>query len=121
VALGADALTPLGETPYAGTVAAVRWIAAAALTGAATNTRRLDLQNRGQAGAGTTVVASKQFDAAVNAVADDETAITLSGTAANLVLVAGDSLALNSVHVGTGIADPGGIIEIDIARTLTAA
>jgi hypothetical protein len=113
-------LTPVGDAPFAGTVTAVRYFAAAAITGANTNTRRIDLHNRGAAGTGTTVAASKQFDSAVNAVADTDTAITLSGTPANLVLAAGDALAVNSVAVGTGLADPGGVIEVDIARSTTA-
>jgi hypothetical protein len=44
----------------------------------------------------------------------DETVITLSGTAANLVLAAGDTVIWNSTHVGTGITDPGGLVSVTL-------
>ncbi len=107
----------IGEAPFAGTVSEVTFTADAALTGANTNTRRVALINRGQAGAGTTIVAELQFNAGINLVAGDETAITLSATPANLVLVAGDVLAWFSDAVGTGIADAGGLVQVSISRS----
>jgi hypothetical protein len=107
----------LGEAPFAGTVTEVTYTPDAATTGANTNTRRLALINRGQAGAGTTVVAELQLDAGVNTVAGDERAIPLSGTPANLVLAAGDVLAWFSDAVGTGIADAGGLVQVSISRS----
>jgi hypothetical protein len=53
----------------------------------------------------------------VNAAADDEKAITLSGTAANLVLAQGDTVIWNSTHVGTGITDPGGLVAVTLSRS----
>jgi hypothetical protein len=47
----------------------------------------------------------------------DETAIPLSGTPANLVVAAGDELQWQSTHVGTGIADPGGRVEVTFNRS----
>lgn len=107
----------IGASPVDGTVTAVSFIPEAAITGANTNTRAIRVRNRGQAGAGTTVVAELQFDSGVNAAAFDERAITLSGTPANLVLAAGDVLELFSDAVGTGIADPGGTVKVSISRT----
>ena len=107
----------IGEAQFAGTVTEVTFIPDAAFTGANTNTRRLALINRGQAGAGSTVVAELQLNAGVNMVAGDETTITLSATPANLVLAAGDVLAWFSDAVGTGLADAGGLVQVSVSRT----
>lgn len=117
VAAGSDAENGVGTAPFAGTVSAVSYIPSTVLTGANTDSRTLVLVNKGQAGAGTTVVATKAFTSGVNAPADDETTITLSATAANLVVADGDVLVWQSTHVGsTGLADPGGLAHVEITR-----
>jgi len=113
---GTDDTIILGRAPFAGTVGGVWYAADAAITGAATNHRRVAVINRGQAGVGATIVAELAFDNGINAVAGDEMAITLSGTAANLVLVEGDVLAWFSDAVGTGLADPGGLVRVVVNR-----
>ena len=114
---GNDDDTVLGQAPFAGVVTSVQYVPEAAITGAATNNRTVSLVNKGQAGSGTTTVASLTFDNGVNAAANDEKAITLSGTATNLVLAAGDTLQWRSIHVATGITDPGGVVRITISRS----
>jgi len=109
--------TVIGVAPFAGTVTEVKYIAEAAVTGAATNNRTVSLVNKGQAGAGTTTVASLTFASGTNAVANDDTTVTLSGTAANLVVAEGDTLQWRSVANGTGLADPGGLIRITLSRS----
>jgi hypothetical protein len=113
---GNDATTVLFQAPFACTVTLVNYVPAAAVTGAATNTRLVELVNKGQAGSATVQVAALQFNSGVNAAADDERAVTLSGTAANLVLAAGDTVIWNSTHVGTGITDPGGLVSVTLTR-----
>jgi hypothetical protein len=105
------------QAPFDCTVSSVQYVPAATITGANTNYRSVTLFNKGQAGAGTTTVATLQFDSGVNATADDEKTITLSGTPANLTVAAGDTLLWRSLHVGTGITDPGGLVRITITRT----
>jgi hypothetical protein len=118
VAAGSDKETNVVDVEFAGTVSAVTYVPDTVLTGANTDSRTLVLVNKGQSGAGTTIVATKAFTSGVNAAADDETAITLSGTAANLVVAAGDILAWQSNHVGsTGLADPGGMVVVGITRS----
>lgn len=114
---GTDDSVTLGRAPFAGTVSSVTYTPDAAITGAATNTRAVRLRNRGQAGAGTTIVAELQFDSGVNAAAFDEKVIPLSGTAANLVVAEGDILEWFSDAVGTGLADPGGLARVEISRS----
>lgn len=116
VATGSSDDTVLGQAEFDATVARVEYIPEAAITGANTNTRNVELRNGGQAGSGTTTVANLQFNAGVNGAANDERAITLSGTAANLNLTAGDTLVWRSLAVGTGIADPGGLVRVTLSR-----
>lgn len=101
--------------PSDSTVSAVTYSTVTAITGANTNTRSVTLVNKGQTGAGTTVMATLQFDSGVNTTASDEKTITLSATPANLNVVAGDLLQWQSTAVGTGIADPGGLINVTMA------
>lgn len=113
---GNDDDTVLAQAPFDCTVTAVEYVPEAAITGAETNHRAVSLVNKGQAGSGTTVVASLTFDDGVNAAANDEVALDLSETAADLDLSAGDTLQWRSIHVGTGITDPGGLVRITVAR-----
>lgn len=118
VAAGSDLESNIAEAEFAGTVTSVTYTPDAVLTGANTESRTIVLVNKGAAGAGTTVVATKAFVSGVNAAVDDETAITLSATAANLVVASGDILAWQSTHVGaTGLADPGGLAAVEITRS----
>lgn len=114
-AVGADA-TAIVVAPFAGTVTAVSYIPTAAITGADTNSRTMAVTNKGQAGSGSTAVASKALTNGNNYVAFDENAVTLSGTAANLVVADGDVLSCTSTHIGTGIADPGGTFRVTFKR-----
>lgn len=109
---GSDLNTNIWVVPSACTVTAVTYSPVTAITGANTNTRSVSLVNKALDGTGTTVVATIQYNSGVNAAASDETAVTLSGTPANLVLAAGSVLQWQSTHVGTGIADPGGLVNI---------
>jgi hypothetical protein len=114
---GNDDDTVVGQAPFACTVTAVEYVPEAAITGAATNNRSVSLVNKGQAGSGTTVVATLAFGNAVNATANNERAITLSSTAADRVLAAGDTLQWRSLAVGTGIVDPGGLVRVTVSRS----
>jgi hypothetical protein len=116
-AVGADTAPVVAESHVAGIVTAVGYTPVADITGANTNSRTLSLINKGTDGNGTTVVATLALTSGVNASDFDELALTLSATAANLVVAKGDVLAFTSVHVGTGIADPGGRVEVELTRT----
>lgn len=113
---GNDLNMVAGVAPFDGTVSAVTYIPLTTITGAATNNRSLSLVNKGQAGAGTTVVATLAFGNGVNAAANAATAITLSTVAGATTVAAGDVLQWQSTHVGTGIADPGGLVNVSFSR-----
>ncbi len=100
--------------PFAGRVTRVEWIPKAAVTANGTNFFTLNLRNRGQAGAGTTVAATRAYSA-TNSVAFAGETFTLSGTPANLRVVAGDSLTVERTVGGTGLAMPAGTVIIWIA------
>jgi hypothetical protein len=117
VAKGVDGVFPLGPAPFAGVVTSATYTPPTKLTGANTNSRTLKVVNKGQAGAGTTAVAEKAFVTGVNAEANDETALTLNAEAAKLAVAEGDVLTLESVHVGEGLVDPGGEIQVKVERS----
>lgn len=107
----------VGEAPFDGTVTAVTFTPEAAITGDNTNTRTMTLVNKGQAGAGTTVVATLAFTTGNNGVAFDEKAFTLSVVAGATAVVEGDILAAVEAVAGTGLANPGGRIEVTYSRS----
>lgn len=116
-AVAVDTQTVVCEAPYAGTVDRVGYIPVSLVTGANTNSRTLTVTNRGQAGSGSTNVATLALVSGVNAAADAEKAVTLNATPANLVVAAGDVISFESTHVGTGIADPGGEVLVEFTRS----
>lgn len=108
----------IGEAPYAGTISAASIIPEAALTADNTNNRSFRIINKGQSGAGSTVVASYQSNVAGgNLVAFDEKDLTLSGTPANLVVAAGDILVADETVAGSGIAHSGYKVQVGISRS----
>jgi len=107
----------VARAPFAGTVSAASFIPEAAITGDNTNTRTLTLQNRGQSGSGTTAILTIAFTTGNNAAQFDEKAFTLSGTAANLVVASGDIIAVVETVGGTGLANPGGRVEVTFSRS----
>jgi hypothetical protein len=115
--VGNDEVDEVLVCEYNGTVTAVTYSPDGTITGAATNNRTVSLVNRKQDGSGNTVIATLNFANGTNAPAGDEKAIPLSGTPANLVVASGDVLEWQSTHVGTGIADPGGLVKVAIDRT----
>jgi hypothetical protein len=115
--VGNDASNEVVVAEYNGTVTSVTYTPDATITGAATNNRTVSLVNKGQTGVGATVIATLNFANGTNAPVGDEKTIPLSGTAANLVVAAGDVLEWQSTHIGTGIADPGGLVKVAIDRT----
>jgi len=100
--------------PFSGRVTRVQWIPKAAVTANATNFFTLNLRNRGQAGAGTTVVATRAYSATNSTAFAGET-FTLSGTPANRTVVAGDSLTVERTIGGTGLAMPAGTVIVWIS------
>jgi hypothetical protein len=117
-AAAADYDQTVAESHVAGTVTAITYTPEAAVTGANTETRTLTVVNKGQSGSGTTVIGTLAFTSGVNGVAFDEKPFTLSAVAGATTVAAGDILAFVSTHSGsTGLADPGGRVEIEVERT----
>lgn len=114
-AAGADII--MGIAPFAGVITSVKYIPDTDITGANTNTRKTSLINRGSAGSGTTEMAALSFTSGINGTAFAAKTITLSATSANLAFAAGDVLAWKSEAVASGLADPGGTVEVTISRS----
>lgn len=107
----------VGEATFDGTVTAFTFTPEAAITGDSTNTRTLALQNRGQAGVGAAVVATLAFTAGNNGVAFDEKSFVLSVVAGATTVVEGDILVVVETVAGTGLANPGGRVEVTFSRS----
>lgn len=103
----------IGDAPVTGTVTAVSIVSEAAVAADATNNRTFRVINKGQAGNGTTVVASHQTTTGGALVAFDEKAATLS---AATTVAAGDILAADEVVTGTGQAHAGYKVVVEISR-----
>ncbi len=112
---GADGVTMVGRVRYPGTITSVEFIPGWTLAGANTNSRTLTLYNRGTGGAGTTAIATLALTSGVDLT--KFVAKTIPVTAANAAVVVGDILQWESLHVGNGIADPGGDVIVQQAVT----
>lgn len=116
--LGSDALFISNPSRYAGIVSEVKYYPRGAIAATDTNTRRVRVYNRGTAGAGTKQVAEKTYNVAGGALSTKQgNTIPLTVTAADLVVAAGDVFEFASDHLGTGLADPGGVCIIKINRS----
>lgn len=113
-AVDATADFVVGVAGVTGAVVEVQFLPDTVLTGADTNSMTGEVINKGQAGAGTTQVAAKAFVSGVNAPAGDATDITLHATTANRDVVAGDVLAWRRTKVGTGLAQPAGLVRVKV-------
>lgn len=117
-AAGSDYDQSLGEAPFAGEVTAISYTPEANITGDNTESRTLTIVNKGSDGNGTTVVGTLAYTTGVNATDFNEDAFTLSAVADATDVAAGDILAAVSTHVGsTGLADPGGLVQVSISRS----
>lgn len=108
----------IGESPIAGEVTGVSIIPEAALTAHASNYRTFQLVNKGQSGAGTTVVASFVTDTPTtdDLVAFDEKALTLSAVDGAVDVAEGDVLAVVETYAASGVAHSGYRCKVEIGR-----
>ena len=111
---GAAADEAIGRAPYNGQIVGCSIIPEAAVTGATATKRTFTLVNKGQAGVGTTVLATLDLITTVDLVAFDEKDFTLS---ASPVVNEGDVLAVVEVVAGAGTAHSGGQVSVKIARS----
>lgn len=108
--------TILPEIKIAGRVTEVSILPAAAVAANGTNYRTWTLYNRGSDGTGTTVMAT--MDTSTTGLTDnDERLMTLSATAANLVVAAGDVLELVETVAAAGVAHSGGQCDVAVMGT----
>lgn len=104
----------IDRSPITGQVKSVKVIPEATVVAAAVNFRTIRVVNRGQDGAGATVVASHALDTAGtdNLVAFDERELPITSPNVN----AGDVLVVDETVAGTGLAHSGYRIAVLIER-----
>src|SRR5690349_20425514 len=88
-AAGTDNEVVAMVAPFNAVVTAVRWVPASAVTATGTNYSTISVRNRGAAGSGSALPASRSY-ASGNSTAWVGENMTLSGTASDLSLSAGD-------------------------------
>lgn len=94
-------------------ITGARFIPDTAITGHATANLLLQVQNRGVGGAETVAVSDAfEYDIGVDGVAFQANEFVLSTTAANLIVSAGEVLALLKTETGAGLELPPGLVEI---------
>lgn len=110
-----DRVTMVGRVRYPGTVTSVEFLPNWNLTGANTNSRTFTLYNRRTTGTGTTVLAQVLMTSGSSMTRFVPFSVSI--TTANAVVAPGDILEWESLHVGNGIADPGGRVVVQQAVT----
>jgi len=108
--LGTDDDWPVWQAPAKAKVTSVNFVPSAAVTANATHYSVYTL-TRYTAGASATTVATRTW-AATDSAAETPEAMTLSATAANLLLAADDHLAVVKTHGGNGLVIPDGLLVI---------
>ena len=92
-------------------IISAKWIPKAAVTFNATNYFTLTLRNR-TTGAGTALPAQRSYVATSSVALVAET-MTLSATAADLLIASGDVLTCEKLVSGTGLAMPAGTVQVE--------
>lgn len=102
----------LGSADDASTLLSAQYLPDGAATGDATNARTFTLTDE----TSEDVIATLALDSAPNSLVSEVAfPFTLSVTATNLNIAAGDVITFASTHTGTGVADPGGTLEVKLA------
>lgn len=116
VATTGDLQTHIGSSRYTGLVSSVRYIAAGAQAGAATNNRTFTLYNRGgSAGSGTVPIATLQLVSGTDLSDNVAASLTLSTASGAREVNPGDSLEWVSAAVSSGLPDPGGRVIVQLS------
>jgi hypothetical protein len=103
----------LGRAQDTYKVTSVEYVPTADVTGAATNSLTLELHNRGSDDSIDVTLAGLALLAGVNAGRRFAKVITLVTTNGTPLVQEGDRLEWRSVKVGTGLADPGGVVVVN--------
>lgn len=113
--LGTDDNWPVWQAPSKCQIASAVFVPSAAVTANATHYSIYTL-TRYTAGASATTVATRSW-AATDSVASTPETMSLSGTAANLLLAAGDTLEVVKTHGGNGLVIPDGLLVVTYRLT----
>lgn len=97
-------------------VTAVTLLPSAAITANGTDFATYTLTRVTAAGSGATTVATRAWSA-TNSVANATEAMTLSGTAANLLVTAGQSLVMIKTEDGNGLIIPSMLVKVTYRLT----
>lgn len=111
VAAGTAIEWPQWVCPLNSTIVGLSWTPGAAVTANGSNYATISIRNRGAAGSGTVVAATRAYSA-TNSTAQVAETLTLSSTATDLQQSVGDVLTISVAHTGTGLLIPAGIVQV---------
>lgn len=92
-------------------ITGAKWVPDAAVTHSASNYTTVGVRNRKADASGAALPATRSY-AATDSVAFVAEAMTLSGTAADLLVASGDVITVQRVHTAAGVLVPAGVVEI---------
>jgi hypothetical protein len=97
-------------------VVSVKFLPSTAVVAGATHFGSILIDKRPASGPGTPVNVATRSLAAVNMVAFTEESATLTATAADLLLVAGDALTFEITKTMNGLAIPAGVVTVNMVE-----
>jgi len=97
-------------------VVSVKFLPSTAVTAGATHFGTILIDKRPASGPGTPVNVATRSLAATNMVAFTEESATLTATAADLLLVAGDALTFEITKTMNGLAIPAGVVTVNMVE-----
>lgn len=113
VAAGTAIEWPQFVMPWNATITSLVWVPGANVTANGTNFATISVRNRGAAGSGSVVPATRVYSA-TNSTAQVSETLTLSATATDLQPAAGDVLTISVAHSGTGLLIPAGLVQVAV-------
>ena len=113
VAAGTAVEWPQFVMPWNATITGLTWVPGAAVTANGSNFATISVRNRGAAGSGSVVPASRSY-AATNSTAQVAEVLTLSSTATDLQPSTNDVLTISVAHSGTGLTIPAGLVQVSL-------
>lgn len=107
LAVAVDAIVQLGAVNNGGAITSIEYIPNAAVVGAAVNFRTLSVEDL----TGSVTVGSLALSSAPVTLTADEVNVIAVTTGA---VAEGDALEWKSIHSGTGLIDPGGLVIVTV-------
>lgn len=119
-AMAADTTTEYTalQVPYAGKLVSVKFVSTGTATADASNNATVTLKKYAAAGGAGVSIATYTSDVAGGSIAaQTQKSMTLTSTAADLLIAAGDNITVAVAKTGTGVALPKFVVIVEVEET----